>query len=601
MARSLLAVLLGIALALRGVLPARGQDTGWTIERFHAEIVIQPDASLLISEAIDVDFGELEKHGIYREIPVRYRYTKDHDRVYDFKVETVTDANGKAWQYSRSRHGANEQIRVGDPDRTISGRQTYRITYRVQGALNAFPDHDELYWNVNGLEWTVPLQRVTATILLAGGGLTGATCYEGYAGASHPCAWTAAPERIEFGATAPFEPGQNLTIVAAIRKGAIAEPRVILREKPRGPAEFFETVNPLTVGGTLLTLVGGLALLSGGWWRTGRDRRYTSIYYLTENLEEETRPLFKGDEVVVEFQPPEGLRPAQMGLLLDERADTKDVTATIVDLAVRGYLMIAEAPRKGLATKLFAKKDWTLTRRNGGQSEVKEYERIIYHGLFASGVDEVTLSSLRNKFHEDLSKAQKALYRDATAKKWFSRNPDRVRTLWALIELAAITVGVALGWLLGSRFGAAFVAIPIALCGLLLLATHRAMPRRTAHGSELLRRVLGFRRYITAAETDRQRFNEQANIFAEYLPYAIVFGAVERWARAFRDIDTTAATTAWYAGSGDFSSTSFSRNLAGFSSSVSGTIASTPGGSGASGFSGGGSGGGGGGGGGGSW
>ena len=170
-------------------------------------------------------------------------------------------------------------------------------------------------------------------------------------------------------------------------------------------------------------------------------------------------------------------------------------------------------------------------------------------------VAEVTLSALKNRFHEDLSKAQKALYKDATAKKWFSRNPDSVRTLWALIGLATIAGGVALGWLLGWRFGAAFIAAPIALCGLLLLATHRAMPRRTAHGSELLRRVLGFHRYITTAESDRQRFSEQANIFAEYLPYAIVFGAVERWARAFRDIDTTAATAAWYAGSGIFSTT----------------------------------------------
>ena len=145
------------------------------------------------------------------------------------------------------------------------------------------------------------------------------------------------------------------------------------------------------------------------------------------------------------------------------------------------------------------------------------------------------------------------------------------------------------------------IGVPVALVGLLLLATSRTMPRRTARGSELLRRVLGFRRYLTTAETDRQRFNERASIFAEYLPYAIVFGAVDRWARAFRDIDAQAATAAWYAGSGRFDAPTFSRNLEGFSSSVSSTIASTPGGSGSSGFSGGSAGGGGGGGGGGSW
>ncbi|HXH82692.1 MAG TPA: DUF2207 domain-containing protein, partial [Candidatus Tectomicrobia bacterium] len=150
-----------------------------------------------------------------------------------------------------------------------------------------------------------------------------------------------------------------------------------------------------------------------------------------------------------------------------------------------------------------------------------------------------------------------------------------------------------LGWL----FGAGLIGVPVAVIGVLLLFTSSWMPRRTAKGSEALRRILGFRLYIDMAETARQQFNEKANIFAEYLPYAIVFGCVEKWARAFRNIDTTPATQSWYAGGRMFSATEFSSHLERFSSSVSSMIASTPGGSGASGFSGGSAGGGGGGGG----
>ena len=47
-----------------------------------------------------------------------------------------------------------------------------------------------------------------------------------------------------------------------------------------------------------------------------------------------------------------------MGLLVDERADTLDVTATIIDLAVRGYLSIEEVPKTGW----FGRRDWRLTR-----------------------------------------------------------------------------------------------------------------------------------------------------------------------------------------------------------------------------------------------
>ena len=584
---------IGLALAAAAV---GAQDTGWTIERFHAEIVIQPDASIEVVETIDVDFDGLERHGIFREIPVKYTWNDDHDRVYKLSVVSVTDAEGQPWKYSREEHGANVRLKIGDPDKTISGRQTYRIAYRIQGALNAFPDHDELYWNVNGAEWPVPTREASATVRLPSGGLQRAACFQGYSGSTDPCELRVESEIAEYRATTPFQPGQQLTIVAGMAKGAVAEPAPILERRPRDPSRWFETVNPLTLGGTAVLLAGGLALLVTNWWTRGRDRRYTSLYYLTENPEEETRPLLQGDPVVVEFQPPEKLRPAQMGLLLDERADTKDVTATIVDLAVHGYLTITEVPKKGL----FGKTDWELKRTGKDLTGLEDYERLILTGLFEDG-SEVKLSSLKNEFYKDLAKAQKALYADAARHRWFNGNPRSIRNLWLGIGVGVLVLGGLLVAALGYLFGAGMLGLPFALVGLLILATANAMPRRTAHGSELLRRTLGFRRYITTAETDRQRFNEQANIFAEYLPYAIVFGAVDKWARAFREIDTTATTAAWYYGTGGFDSVGFSRNLESFNSSVTSTIASAPGGSGGSGFSGGGAGGGGGGGGGGSW
>jgi uncharacterized membrane protein len=135
-----------------------------------------------------------------------------------------------------------------------------------------------------------------------------------------------------------------------------------------------------------------------------------------------------------------------------------------------------------------------------------------------------------------------------------------------------------------------------------MLLLSRAMARRTGSGREIYRRLLGFREYMTVAETDRQRFNEEAGIFQEYLPYAIVFGCVEKWAEAFEKMGIEPQTNGWYVSNHTFAPLAFSHSLQSFSSSMSSAIASTPGGSGGSGFGGGGfSGGGGGGGGGGSW
>jgi uncharacterized membrane protein len=148
---------------------------------------------------------------------------------------------------------------------------------------------------------------------------------------------------------------------------------------------------------------------------------------------------------------------------------------------------------------------------------------------------------------------------------------------------------------------AALVAVPLLIGSVLLLLSAKRMPRRTAKGTGVLRRVAGFRRFIEESEKDRARFAEQQHLFSEYLPYAIVFGATEKWARAFAGLDDELTQPGWYGGSSSFTPVGFAHSVDGFTVTSAGTIASTPAGSGSSGFSGGSSGGGGGGGGGGSW
>lgn len=593
-------------------------DEGWIIDRYASDIEVQSDGGLLITDAIDVDFQRLtDRHGIFRDIPVIYRWDPDPKmvRVYRIDVRSVRDANGRGLTYETSQDGATYRIRIGDADRTVSGKQTYRITYSVRGALNSFTDHDELYWNVNGGDWSVPMRVVTATVHAAVDAFTTVTCFEGPLGSTKSCQSSVSPQRASFSATSALAAGDQLTIVTSLRKGAVTVPAPLLQRADREIGDFFEAT-PWTIGGALLAMIGGLGLVAWHWWTSGRDDR-----------EHET--------IVAEYEPPEKIRPAQAGLLVDESADTKDVTATIVDLAVRGYLTITELP----ATGIFGKKDWTLTRTDGKAhpEALQAYESTIFDGLFGLGAmdatqravvsliqrfsdraglaeatkaefeskptDVVKLSELKEHFYTTLAKAQRELYADSVARKWFAADPQRVRQIYVVLGLGAIVVAGFLVVFLGSSFGAGFIGLGAVVPAVALLGVASRMPRKTRAGAELLRRTLGFRHYMEIAEKERQRFAERENIFSTYLPYAIVFGCVEKWARAFSDIDAVAATSSWYTGSslGAFSVNDLSNNLSSFSNQVSSTIASTPGGSGGSGFSGGGSGGGGGGGGGGSW
>jgi len=593
-------IILSLMLVAAGASRAlAGSDTGWTIEGFRSEIVIERDGELLITETIDVDFAGLEKHGVFREIPIEYEYDSTHNRIYELGVVSVTNADGEAWKYTRSRHGANVQLKIGDPDRTISGPQSYVITYRVRGVLNAFQDHDELYWNVNGPDWPVPTKGVSATVTLASGGLTRAACYQGPTRSDEPCTSVVNDDgtAMLFASKGGFSPGEQMTIVAGIGKGVVPEPAPILVDKPENWWE--QNFPPATgaVSATVVLLILGIAAFVAIWWRHGRDRVYRSVYYLTKDPSQQTRPMLAQDQVVVEYTPPDELRPAQMGVILDERADTKDVTATIIDLAVRGYLTIEEKEKSWI----FGKTDWHLTKKKEpSPGELLPYETEVFTGLFSGSETEVDVSDLKNEFYKDLAEAQKKLYADAMKRKWFSRNPNTARD-WAQGAGAVIAAaGGGLVWLLGLG-GWAIVGVPVIVVGALAFLGSSLMSKRTAAGSEALRRTLGFRLFIETAEKRRQEFNEKANIFAEYLAYAIVFGSVEKWAQAFRDIDTTPSTGSWYVGPAMFSAPDFSRSLESFSSSVTSVISSTPGSSGGSGFSGGSSGGGGGGGGGGSW
>lgn len=583
-----------IVLALASPAAVAARDEGWLIERMAIRIDIRPDGHLDVLDAVDVDFRGLSRHGIYRDIRDRLNYDGRRLRVYGVDLTSVTSADGRSHQVEELTENGLRRFRIGDPDRTLSGRETYRIAYRIRGALNGFVDRDELYWNATG-NWPVASASTTVVVGAPAGAIQRVACFQGPTGSTEPCEATFDANAARFAATRRLEEGEQLTIVVGLRKGVVAEPAPLLRDKPREFADYWES-SPALLGGAVALLLGVLAAAGSAWWTFGRDRRFVSVANLSREGAEERVPLVGQRPVGVEFEPPDQIRPAQMGVLLDERADTLDVTATIVDLAVRGYLTITEIPKRGW----FSSVDWQLDRLDKPDGDLLPYERIVLEGLF-DGARTRNVSALKNKFYDDLAGAQKALYQDAVERGWFPRSPSAVRTVARLLGVLVAGAGAAVTVALGARWGAGLAGLPIVVGGVLLFLMAPAMPRRTATGRHLMKRTLGFVKFIRTGEASRLAFAERANIFSTYLPYAIVFQCVNKWARAFEDIDLTASTAGWYLGAHRFDASGFASNLGSFSSSISSSIASTPGGSGGSGFSGGSSGGGGGGGGGGSW
>jgi uncharacterized protein (TIGR04222 family) len=566
-------------------------DEGWIITSFNSDITIASDSTLTIVEDIRVDFGSIQKHGIFRTIPLRYHYDDSNDRFYNLEVRSVTDGT-RAQPYQAYIDGINQVIKIGDPGVVVQGPQRFVITYTVAGAMNSFSDHDELFWNVDGSLWPVPKTTVTATVHLPSPGVQKSACYEGTPGSTEPCGHEDGTDSVSFSSTRTLASGEEMSVVAALNKGVVSVPPPMLESRLRQfPQDAFD-INPLTVGVSILVLVAGIGLVAWNWWAHGRDRAYLTQYYLTNDPRQGAEPLFKHDPLVVEFEPPSKMRPAELGLILDEHADPRDVTATVVDLAVKGHLTIAEIP---------GKQDWTLASTGTPAGDLLPFEKTLLDGLFA-GRSQVKISELKGTFRPTLAAAEGQMYGDAMARGLFSTNPQQARASWGCLGVAVIVVGLALTVSLGLGLGWGLVGAALAVVGVVLAASFPFMPQRTAAGRDLLQHTLGFRLYMVTAEKYRQQFAAKAEIFTQLLPYAIVFGCVTLWAKAFEGIDTS-ATNSWYVGSGPFQAAVFAGNLQAMSVNIAGALVYAPPRSGSSsGFGGGGfSGGGGGGGGGGAW
>jgi len=630
----LLAVLaaLGLALGLSSVAQAA---EGERVVSFTADYNLASDGSMGVTETIDWQFGPGEHHGIKRNITVRQGVSDPPGkyRVYEMSDVTASSPTGANADVYVSDLGADSVIRIGSPNEPFDGaqRQTYVIKYRLAHVANGFPDHAELYWNVTGGGFDIPLDSVKATVD-GPAAVTDALCFKGADRSADPCLASAGPTAT-FSATG-LGPNEQMTIVASFPASAVTDTTPDLRDGDTGfsgaagsqmSSSMAKTLSILGYGGGLVIPVLAAGLMGTLFWKRGRDEQYAGLTPGLTPVAGASGPVTHGQSgpVAVQFAPPEGVRPGLVGTIIDEQANTIDVSATVVDLAVRGYLRIEEVE----SGRLFKRTDWQLTKLVPPEraEALLPFEETLLAGIFADS-NPVLLSGLKNKFHTTLTTVQSQMYAEGTRRGWFRKSPDQVRRAWTALGFVVMGAGLVSGWFLGiqsaetDRIGGLSLGIPsgivlavgLLIAGAIVFLLGQRMAAKTAAGSAVLAQSLGFKQYLVTAEARQIRFEEAQDIFSRYLPYAIVYGVADRWAGTFSEV-AEAATAAgqsigmpgWYifAGSGGFGDFSgIASGVDSFSTMASGTFTSTPGSSGGSGFGGGGfAGGGGGGGGGGSW
>lgn len=607
------------------------------IDAFAVDYTIEPGGTVHAVEKIDYDFaGEQGKHGIDRFLASRFANGDGTERVYRYDNISVESPSGASALFSTTLSNAL-QIRIGNKNATVGGKQKYIISYDIAGALNTTTQDgaaaiDEFYWNVTGNYWTVPIDKTTAEVH-GPAAASRIVCYSGAQGSDANCSRaTLDADGARFTEGRLF-PGEGLTIDAAWPGGTFADTSPIVEQPLEpgavvtggsndGPDPFW---SPWNWGGGLILLL-GIPLLF--WLLVGarrRDQEFTGITPGSIPEDPHTAPVGKAprdETVVVEYQPPKGFPVGAANTVLVKMRKTVDITATLVDLAVRGHLSIEEVDGKGRTAKNYrlvatperaAGKKAAARPGSADASELLPHEALLLGKLFKGGRTSITLSELRNRFAGDMRAITGALDSWIENARFFidKLTGTHPLLLWPI-------VGSVIVFFVMTFVGGEWVFLPIGafIGSSLAIRWSKKAARRSALGHAMYLQLEGFRLYISTAEADRIRFDEQEDVFSRYMPWAIAFGEADRWARVFRELAEQGRFTEvpdWYTSSGGFSTASLSGSIASissigsavdsFTSLAASAMTSTPSSSGGSGFSSGGgsSGGGGGGGGGGSW
>ena len=567
---------------------ALAQD--FTITKFHSDITVNEDSSFTVRETINVQF-ERPRHGIYREIPFEYKDDLGNTFITPMEVLSVTNASGERWKTKISNNKNVVNIRIGDPKRYVDGEQTYIISYRVtENAILFFGDHDELYWNVTGNYWKAPVKEASATVVLSTRNRSAnlwASCYTGVHGSRESaCRYETYPNSAEFFATRDLGTGEGFTIAFGWDKGLVHPPSAMTVFMRRARENWFFILPLFSLG-----------VMVGQWRKKGRDPRVR-------------------ESVAVMYQPPRYsdklLSPAEVGTIVDEKIDPRDLTSTIVGLAVRGYIKIEETKKEGL---IFDSTDFYLSRVKEPDENLGLFETELMKSIFSGALPGVLVSDLKNKFYVYLDLLKKTLYGELVGKKYFLKSPDKVRSFYMGIAAAVAVVSIFLSVSVTYAFLSAASFTPSALlksavlgllAGLPVALFARVMPAKTKAGASAYMEILGFQEFLNRAEKDQLERMGDKDLFSKFLPYAIALDVADNWSKAFEGIYQDPPQ--WYVSEGGFrtfNSGGFSHSISSMSSNLRSAMFSTPRGSGiggSGGFSGGGfSGGGFGGGGGGSW
>jgi uncharacterized membrane protein YgcG len=475
----------------------------WRVADFSDTISVHEDGSAAVHERITLAFDG-EWHGIHRFIPIEYPGARGTNYTLFLRVTGVTDGSGGKLKYESSNANGFRDLKIFIPD-AVDATRTVEIDYTVRNGTRFFEDHDEFYWNLTGNDWPVPIDHASALVRFpsaAAGSLRAQAFTGAYAERDATAEVRGAEASFETNNPLPMRGGMTIDIF--IPNGILKEPGAFTRFM------WFVGSNPI-----VFLPFWTFAVMFTLWWYKGRDPD-------------------PGLSVAPMYEPPAGMTPAEAGTLLEDKVHPRDITCTLVDLAVRGFVKIEEVDDKGL---VFHHKDYVfhLLKPRDQWGRLVPHERVMLENVFAGG--EVTrLSSLKNRFYRALPAIQEDIKSALKTKGMYLLDPDSANG-YSIAAIVLMVAPFAVVYFAGYNIFSSFVLL--IGCGIIsaiiwwLFA--RQMTAKTVQGGRTRVAVLGFQEFMNRVDADRLK-RMPPDTFEKYLPYAMALGVEHHWAQAFAGI-----------------------------------------------------------------
>ena len=547
-----------------------GGAFAYTTEKFDVDVTVGEDNSYEFSDSVTVNFDK-PQHGIYVYLPTTgmsgaqtEELQVNDQRDPELDKEWVKDRN-----YEIYNDGDNRVFQIGDADTTVRGRQKYEFGYRMRIVDDKDTTKDFMYIDLLPTGWETAIDSTKIRVQMPksidedaiqvyadsyGGDEIVPNIFWNYDDAAGTITITGKN----------LEQGVGITVFCLLPEGYWVD-----------QLNYDSVLSQIPL---LCIVIGaGLLLL---WMLFGRDKKIIPT---------------------VEFYPPEGLNPAEVGLIVDGTADKSDLLSLIIYFADKGYLTI----------KQNGKKDFTLTRVKDIDTKEKKFARTLFDGLFAKG-SSVNLKDL----DEDFSDAYFAAYGSLTG--YYRKSKNRLFTISSrVLRIIAFVLAAVMPLLttaLSSLYSGNYTGIVVAglggtliitvtlllllraqdkiyvtntgrktakfmilwivnlatvvLCAVMVFMDTRSivcalgfaaglvasevaacmMEKRTDKSIELMGKILGLRNFIETAEADRINLlvEENPSYFYDILPYAYVLGVTDKWAKNFENINIESPS--WYYG-----------------------------------------------------